>query len=90
MDKDVSRFTGSVSWQAYFVEWTIVAIVFCVFAIRGFKCCPQRPSLRHLGHPDKPLARVMAASQPRPAIIFFAGAQIAVSMVWFIVIAQQL
>src|SRR6266540_2007089 len=33
----LSRFTGSNMWQAYYVEWTIVGIVLCVFTIRGFK-----------------------------------------------------
>src|SRR5439155_22997794 len=32
-----SRFLGSTWWQAYYVEYTIVAIVVCIFFIRGFK-----------------------------------------------------
>src|SRR5262245_11214686 len=32
-----SRFAGSTMWQAYYVEWTIVAIVVCILLIRGFK-----------------------------------------------------
>ena len=33
--KDKSRFEGSRFWQAYYVEWTIMAVGFCEFAIRS-------------------------------------------------------
>ena len=32
-----SRFYGSGSWKAYYVEATILAIVFCVIALRGLE-----------------------------------------------------
>jgi Fe-S oxidoreductase len=32
-----SRFTGSTMWQAYYVEYTILAVLICGFLIRGLK-----------------------------------------------------
>ena len=33
----LNRFAGSGMWKAYYVEATILAIVFCVFALRGLE-----------------------------------------------------
>ena len=32
-----SRFLGSGNWKAYYVEATILAVVFCVIALRGYE-----------------------------------------------------
>src|SRR5690349_7055077 len=32
-----SRFLGSTTWQAYYVEYTILAVLICGFLIRGWK-----------------------------------------------------
>ena len=32
-----SRFAGSGNWKAYYVEATVLAVVFCVIALRGLE-----------------------------------------------------
>jgi Fe-S oxidoreductase len=34
-DERKSRFYGSVMWQAYYVEYTILGVLLCIFALRG-------------------------------------------------------
>jgi Fe-S oxidoreductase len=84
-----SRFTGSTSWQAYYVEYTIVAIVVCIFLIRGVKAAGgllpypvwAAPISHGLGH-------LLAASGT--TITLVALVKIAVSLAWFMVIALNL
>jgi Fe-S oxidoreductase len=84
-----SRFAGSTFWQAYYVEYTIVAIVVCIFLIRGFKAAGgllpypawAAPISHGLGH-------LLPASLA--AITVVALAKIIVSIAWFMVIALNL
>ena len=89
-----SRFFGSGSWKAYFVEAVILAIVFCVIALRGLEGAL-------LG--DKAKAFEFALSAPAVNafkdldvatlerwIVIVAAIKIIVSMSWFIVVAANL
>ena len=84
-----SRFLGSTFWQAYFVEYTIVAIVACIFLIRGFKAAGG-----DLPYPvwATPISHGLGALLPASAaaITLVALAKILVSLNWFVVIAANL
>jgi len=84
-----SRFAGSTFWQAYYVEYTIVAIVACIFLIRGFKAAdgllPYPTWAAPISHG---LGRILPAS--RAAITVVALVKIIVSLAWFVVIALNL
>ena len=84
-----SRFAGSTFWQAYYVEYTIVAIVACIFLIRGFKAAdgllPYPTWAAPISHG---LGRILPAS--RAGITVVALVKIIVSLAWFVVIALNL
>jgi Fe-S oxidoreductase len=84
-----SRFLGSTWWQAYYVEYTIVAIVLCIFAIRGLKAAGG-----DLPYPvwAAPISRGLGALLPASAvaITLVALVKILVSLAWFVVIAVNL
>jgi Fe-S oxidoreductase len=84
-----SRFLGSTWWQAYYVEYTIVAIVLCIFLIRGFKAAGGQ-----LPYPvwAAPISRGLGALLPASAVAItvVALAKILVSLAWFVVIAVNL
>ncbi|MBB5871075.1 Fe-S oxidoreductase [Allocatelliglobosispora scoriae] len=84
-----NRFAGSTMWQAYYVEWTIFAIIACVFLIRGFKVATD-----HFPYPTwaTPISHAVGAILPASlaAISITAFIKIAVSMAWFIVIALNM
>ncbi len=84
-----SRFEGSTFWQAYYVEYTIVAIVVCIFLIRGFKAAEGR-----LPYPvwAAPISHGLGAILPASAlaITIVALAKILVSLAWFVVISLNL
>ena len=89
-----SRFFGSGTWKAYFVEATILAIVFCVIAIRGlegallgdeakrFEFALSQPAVNVFSNLDVPTLEQW--------ISIIAALKIIVSMNWFIVIAANL
>src|SRR6266508_3829267 len=87
----LSRFTGSTMWQGYYVEWTIVGIVLCIFTIRGF-----REAAGHLPYPvwAAPISHAVGAAcsgvpvgAARVGVTVTALVKILISMAWFIVIA---
>src|SRR2546423_4785878 len=84
-----SRFAGSTFWQAYYVEYTIVAIVVCIFLIRGFKAANGQ-----LPYPvwAAPISHALGAGLPASAaaITVVALVKILVSLAWFVVIAVNL
>lgn len=84
-----SRFFGSVAWQAYYVEYTILAIMVCIFVIRGFKVAGDD---FHYPQWATPISHAVGAVLPESAaaISVMAMIKIAVSMAWFIVIALNL
>jgi Fe-S oxidoreductase len=89
-----SRFFGSGSWKAYFVEATILAIVFCVIALRGL----EGALLGYSGNPwdfalTKPAVRAfddLSEETLEQWIVIVAALKIIISMTWFIVIAANL
>lgn len=84
-----SRFAGSTMWQGYYVEWTIVAIMVCIFLIRGFRVATD-----HFDYPRAltPVSHLVGSALPdsEDAISVVAGVKIIVSMAWFIVIALNI
>ncbi len=84
-----SRFLGSTLWQAYYVEYTIVAIVACIFLIRGFKAAAGQ-----LPYPvwAAPISHALGAVLPASgvAVTLVALAKILISLAWFVVIGLNL
>ena len=39
-----SRFFGSVMWQAYYVEYTILGVMLCILTLRGAECALENSS----------------------------------------------
>jgi Fe-S oxidoreductase len=89
-----SRFYGSGSKKAYYVEATILAIVFCVIALRGLEGALAGVSSWNwhyaLSYPAVAFFNSMSTDQIENLIQVFAFTKIAVSMVWFIVIGVNL
>jgi len=89
-----SRFFRSTTWQAYYVEATIVAIVVCVLALRGLEYAYEAgegagtatslhyPLTAWLGGALTGLPAQALAD----AIVVVAALKIVVSMAWFVVI----
>jgi Fe-S oxidoreductase len=89
-----SRFYGSGNWKAYYVEATILAIVFCVTALRGLEgALSEYTSWNwHFGltWPIAEMFKSMSIAQLNMWIQIVATIKIVVSMTWFIVIASNL
>jgi Fe-S oxidoreductase len=86
-----SRFTGSTFWQAYYVEYTIVGIVTCIFVLRGLEGALLGYDHWSLAHPfSYPLMGAFDGLSPETletGIYLFAALKIIISMAWFITIA---
>jgi len=84
-----SRFAGSTAWQAYYVEYTIVAVLTLGLVIRGVKA-----ALGTLHYPtwaapvSHALGEVLPASPSAVSVV--ALLKVAVSMAWVIVIALNI
>jgi Fe-S oxidoreductase len=89
-----SRFYGSGNKKAYYVEATILAIVFCVIALRGLEGALQGVTSWNwhyaLSYPAVVAFSSLSADQIENLIQIVAFTKIVVSMVWFIVIAVNL
>ena len=89
-----SRFYGSGNKKAYYVEATILAIVFCVIALRGLEGALAGVSSWNwhyaLSYPAVAFFNSMSTDQIENLIQVFAFTKIAVSMVWFIVVGVNL
>ena len=89
-----SRFYGSGSWKAYYVEGTILAIVFFVITLRGL----EGALIGYSGNPwdfalSKPAVNAFADLDKESIenwIIVVASLKIIVSMLWFIVVSANL
>ena len=77
-----SRFLGSVSWRAYYVEATILAVVFCIVALQGFETKLEGKS--------NFVSDALGSADPMKWIPIIATIKIVVSNAWFIVIALNL
>ncbi len=81
-----SRFAGSTFWQAYYVEYTILAVLVCGFLIRGVKAAGGELPFPVWAAPvSHALGAVLPAS--RTAVSVVALVKILVSMAWLITIA---
>jgi len=89
-----SRFAGSTMWQGYYVEWTIVAVVACVFAIRGLKAAagdlPYPTWAAPISHAVGAAFGGLSTSAAETGVTLVALIKILVSMAWFTVIALNL
>ena len=89
-----SRFAGSNQGRAYYVEATILAVVFCVFALRGLEgALAQKESWNWhyaISWPAVQFFSSWSVASIENAIVVIAALKIFVSMLWFIVIASNL
>jgi len=89
-----SRFFGSGSWKAYFVEATILAIVFCVIALRGLEGALLGDKAKSfefaLSSPAVNAFENLDIATLERWIVIVAALKIIISMTWFIVIAANL
>jgi Fe-S oxidoreductase len=90
----LNRFSGSGMGKAYYVEATILAIVFCVIALRGLEgaLAGETSWSWHyaISWPAVAAFNSMSAASIESAIVIVATLKIVVSMAWFIVIASNL
>jgi Fe-S oxidoreductase len=89
-----SRFAGSNSGRAYYVEATILAIVFCVIALRGLEGALQGKESWNwhyaISWPAVSFFSSWSVASIENAIFVVATIKILVSMAWFIVISTNL
>ena len=89
-----SRFYGSSSWKAYYVEATVLVIVFCVIALRGLEGAIENQTAWSwqyaLSYPVVEIFNGLSIASIETAIKLVALIKILVSMAWFIVIALNL
>ncbi|MEI6406635.1 MAG: (Fe-S)-binding protein [Actinomycetes bacterium] len=89
-----SRFFGSTGWKAYYVEATILAIVFCVIALRGLEGALSGIQSWNwhfvLSYPAVLTFKNLSFSTIENLIRIVATIKIVLSMAWFIVIALNL
>lgn len=88
-----SRFFGSTMWQAYYVEYTILAITICVMMLRGLEGAylgVDAYSLEHLlSYPLVLAFNGLSETTLGWLITAFAILKIGVSLAWFLVISSQ-
>ena len=88
-----NRFSGSNMGKAYYVEATILAIVFCVFALRGLEGALANEELWNwhyaISWPAVLAFQGMSVASLESAIVIVATIKIVTSMAWFIVIASD-
>ena len=91
---NANRFAGSGMGKAYYVEATILGIVFCVFALRGLEGALAQESNWNwhyaISWPAVLAFQGMSVASLESAIVFLAALKIIISMTWFIVIALNL
>lgn len=89
-----SRFFGSGSWKAYYVEATIVAIVICVTLLRGLEGALSNDTTWSWHYPFSwrlvLVFKELSLGTILNLIQIVAAIKIVVSMLWFIVIALNL
>ena len=89
----LNRFSGSGMGKAYYVEATILAIVFCVIALRGLEGSLAGESSWNwhyaISWPAVLAFQSMSIASLEKTTEIVAAIKIVVSMAWFIVIAQN-
>ena len=90
----LNRFSGSGMGKAYYVEATILAVVFCVFALRGLEGALAGETEWNwhyaISWPAVLAFNSMSTASIESTIVIVATLKIVVSMTWFIVIASNL
>jgi len=90
----LNRFSGSGMGKAYYVEATILAIVFCVIALRGLEGALAGETSWNwhyaISWPAVVVFSSMSTASIESVIAIVATLKIVVSMAWFIVIASNL
>ena len=90
----LNRFAGSGMGKAYYVEATILAIVFCVIALRGLEGALAGETSWNwdyaISWPAVVAFSSMSQASLENAIVLVATLKIVISMAWFIVIASNL
>ena len=88
-----SRFEGSNQGRAYYVEATILAVVFCVIALRGLEGALANEESWNwhyaISWPAVQFFSGWSVASIENAIVIVAALKIFVSMLWFIVIASN-
>ena len=89
-----SRFYGSGNKKAYYIEATILAIVFCVIALRGLEGALLNKDAWNwhyaFSYPAVAFFSSYSTNQIENLIQIIAFSKIAVSMIWFIVVGLNL
>ncbi|MEI9907455.1 MAG: heterodisulfide reductase-related iron-sulfur binding cluster [Actinomycetota bacterium] len=89
-----NRFFKSGSWKAYYIEATIVAIVFCEVALRGLEGALSNETGFTWHYPFSWRVVLIFKEMSLASIIswiqIIATIKIVISMTWFIVLAQNL
>ena len=89
-----SRFFGSGMKKAYYIEATILIIVFCVIALRGLEGALSPDNIWNRHHVTTWFIvkefKALTLTEITTYIQWVAALKIVVSMLWFIVIAQNL
>ncbi|HEU0130941.1 MAG TPA: (Fe-S)-binding protein [Mycobacteriales bacterium] len=89
-----SRFVGSTQWQAYYVEVTIVGVALAVFTLRGLRVAmgtfPYGRGNVISYFLGEHVFNTMNAATLRNWLYAAATFKIAISMLWFIVIAANI
>jgi Fe-S oxidoreductase len=89
-----NRFSGSGMGKAYYVEATILAVVFCVIALRGLEGALAGVTSWNwhyaISWPAVAAFNSASTASIENAIVVVATLKIVVSMAWFIVIASNL
>ena len=89
-----NRFSGSGMGKAYYIEATILAIVFCVFALRGLEGALLEKSSWNFNYaiswPAVLFFSDWTVASLESAIVAVAALKIIISMAWFVVIAANL
>jgi Fe-S oxidoreductase len=89
----LNRFSGSNMGKAYYVEATILVIVFCVIALRGLEGALANEESWNwhyaISWPAVLAFNSMSVASLESAIVIVATLKIVTSMAWFIVIASD-
>jgi len=88
-----NRFSGSNMGMAYYIEATILGIVFCVIALRGLEGALANEESWNwhyaISWPAVLAFNSMSVASLESAIVIVATLKIVISMAWFIVIASD-
>ncbi len=88
-----NRFNGSNMGKAYYIEATILGIVFCVIALRGLEGALANEESWNwhyaISWPAVLAFNSISVAALESAIVIVATAKIVISMAWFIVIASD-